>query len=78
MNIIGEIGMPVKRWWRLLHKTAKTGLQVHCELDANSYPKGIVVSDAEMASINIKRADFHGEWNYAIAPSDQLREAIVS
>ena len=58
--------------------TTKTGLQVHCELDANSYPKGIVVSDAEMASINIKRADFHGEWNYAIAPSDQLREAIVS
>ena len=28
--------------------------------------------------INIKRADFHVEWNYAIAPSDQLREAIVS
>ena len=39
--------------------TTKTGLQVHCELDANSYPKGIAVSDAEMASINIKRADFH-------------------
>jgi hypothetical protein len=58
--------------------TTKTGLQVHCELDANSYPKGIIVSEAEMASINIKRADFHGEWNYAIAPSDQFREAIVS
>jgi len=53
-------------------------LQVHCELDDNSYPKGIVVSEAEMASINIKRADFHREWNYAIAPSDQLCEAIVS
>jgi hypothetical protein len=22
MNIIGEIVMPVKRWWRLLHKAA--------------------------------------------------------
>ena len=21
MNIIGEIEMPVKRWWRLLHET---------------------------------------------------------
>jgi hypothetical protein len=21
MNILGEIEMPVKRWWRLLHKT---------------------------------------------------------
>ena len=58
--------------------TTKTGLRVQCELDANSYPKGIVVSDAEMAGINIKRADFHGEWKYTIAPSDPLREAIVS
>ena len=24
----------------------------------------IVVSDAEMAAINIKRAEFHGEWNF--------------
>jgi hypothetical protein len=31
-----------------------------------------------MASINIKRADFHGEWNYTIAPTSQLREALVS
>jgi len=22
MNVIGEIVMPVKRWWRLLHDTA--------------------------------------------------------
>jgi hypothetical protein len=26
-------------------------------------PSGIVVSDAKMATLNIKRADFHGEWN---------------
>jgi transposase len=49
--------------------TTETGLTVCCELDPNSYPKGIVVSDAEMASLNIQRADFHGEWNYTIAPS---------
>jgi hypothetical protein len=24
----------------------------------------------EMASLNIKRADFHGEWNYTIASID--------
>ena len=58
--------------------TTKTGLTVRCELDANSYPKGVVVSEAEMASINIKRADFPGEWNYTIAPSDQLCKALVS
>jgi DDE family transposase len=32
-------------------------------------PQGIVVSDAEMAAINIKRAEFHGEWNYTISPN---------
>ncbi len=58
--------------------TTKTGLKVHCELDPNSYPKGIVVSDAEMASLNIKPADFHGEWNYTIAPVNQLNKSVVS
>lgn len=50
--------------------TTKTGLKVYCELDNNSYPKGLVISDAEMASLNIQRADFRGEWNYTIAPSN--------
>jgi Rhodopirellula transposase DDE domain len=49
--------------------TTRTGLTVHCELDQNRYPKGIVVSDAEFAAINITRADFHGEWNYTISPA---------
>ena len=49
--------------------TTKTGLTLRCELDTGQYPKGIVVSDAEMAAINIKRAEFHGEWNYTISPN---------
>jgi hypothetical protein len=48
--------------------TTKTGLTVRCELDTGQYPNGIVVSDAEMAAINIKRAEFRGEWNYTISP----------
>jgi hypothetical protein len=43
--------------------TTKNGLTVHCELDTGQYPSGIVVSDADMAAINIKRAQFHGESN---------------
>ena len=43
--------------------TTKTGLTVRCELDTGQYPSGIVVSDAEMAAINIQRAEFRGEWN---------------
>jgi Rhodopirellula transposase DDE domain len=48
--------------------TTKTGLTVRCELDPRSYPKGIKVSDDEMAAINIKRETFHPEWNYTISP----------
>ena len=48
--------------------TTKTGLTVHAELDPNPYHAGITVNDAEFAAINITRHDFHGEWNYTIAP----------
>jgi len=48
--------------------TTRTGLTVRCELDQKSYPKGVKVSDAEMAALNIKGDAFHPEWNYTIAP----------
>ena len=50
--------------------TTKTGLTVRCQLDTGQYPSGIGISDAEMAAINLKRAEFHGEWNYTISPTD--------
>jgi hypothetical protein len=46
----------------------KAGLIVACRLDANSYDKGIKVTDDEMAALNIRPAEFHGEWNYTISP----------
>ena len=49
--------------------TTNTGLTVRCELDTGQYPKGIVVSDAEMAALNIEPAEFHGDWNYTISPN---------
>jgi len=59
--------------------TTQTGLTVHCQLDIGQYPSGIVVSDAEMAAINIKRAEFHGEWNYTISPNDHPpNRALIS
>jgi hypothetical protein len=48
--------------------TTKTGLKVECALDKRTYEKGIKVSDAEMATLNIKGDDFHPEWNYTIKP----------
>ncbi len=49
--------------------TTRTGLTVHCELDDNIYPTGQKVTDKQLAAVNIKRDDFHGEWNYSIHPS---------
>lgn len=48
-------------------KTDK-GLRIQAALDEAHYETGIKVSDEELASISIKHADFHGEWNYAIKP----------
>jgi hypothetical protein len=52
----------------ITHTTTKKGLSISCELDRNTYPKGIKVSDAEMASLNMTRDTFHPEWNYTISP----------
>jgi transposase len=50
------------------HTRTKAGLQIHAELDTNSYEKGMKVSDKELAEVHLKRHKFHGEWNYTIFP----------
>jgi hypothetical protein len=52
----------------IANTTTKTGLRIRAELDDGHYPTGVVVSDAELAALNLKRADFHGEWNYKLLP----------
>jgi hypothetical protein len=48
--------------------TTREGLSIHAEMDTNEYPKGKKISDKDMENINIRRAGFHGEWNYKIQP----------
>jgi len=48
----------------------RTGLRVGAELDTNSYATGIKVTDAEFEAIRLKKATFHGEWNYTITPHE--------
>ena len=48
--------------------TTRTGLTVHARLDERSYPKGIKISDAELAAVNLTGDPFHPEWNYTINP----------
>jgi Rhodopirellula transposase DDE domain len=44
------------------------GLTIDCEIDPNIYPKGITISNKQMAGINITGHHFHPEWNYTIKP----------
>jgi hypothetical protein len=49
--------------------TTKTGLKVRCELDQNTYPAGIKVTDAEIEAVNLTCHEFHGDWNYTVNPN---------
>ena len=53
--------------------TTTTGLRVRSEIDKRSYPKGVGVSNEQMAQINLKHHDFHGDWNYTIHPNEPRR-----
>jgi hypothetical protein len=46
----------------------KMSMSRRCRTPRAIDAKGIKVSDAEMAKLNITRAEFHGEWNYTIKP----------
>ena len=46
----------------------KAGLRVRTEIDQGSYPSGIVITDDQMASLNLERHRFHGDWNYTLHP----------
>jgi transposase len=48
-------------------KTA-TGLYVKSEVDETEYQTGLKIDDEELAKMNIKSEQFHGEWNYTFSP----------
>ena len=49
----------------------KTGLTVQAAYDPNWYPTGEKISDATLASIDLTPHQWHGEWNYTIAPNEE-------
>jgi len=52
--------------------TTKTGLTIHADHDPVTYPKGVKITDAELAAVPLHPHDWHGEWNYTInAQPDQ-------
>jgi hypothetical protein len=46
-----------------------TGLTVRAELDTGTYPIGIKYTNKQVDALPITRHNFHGEWNYTIAPA---------
>ena len=54
--------------------TNRGGLTVHAEADTAHYPRGVKVTDQQMAAVAkvMKRHAFHGEWNYTIRPGLRL------
>jgi hypothetical protein len=57
--------------------TTATGPTVESYLDTDPYPAGVKITDAQMATIQLQRDAFHGEWNYTIAPHDPPPDEIV-
>jgi Rhodopirellula transposase DDE domain len=66
-------GKPLRSYRTIVELIAATttdaGLIVRAELDENKYPKGVKVSDARLAAVNLDRHSFHGDWNYTISPN---------
>ena len=57
--------------------TTSTGLKVYARLDPREYEKGIKVTDAELAEVNIIRDEFHPDWNYTIHPTQNCLSALL-
>jgi transposase len=49
--------------------TTRTGLKVYARLDPNTYPKGIKITDQQLAAVNLQGDPFRPEWNYTITPN---------
>ena len=58
--------------------TTKAGLTVRCVLDENSYPKGVKVTDGELAALNIQKDSFHPEWNYIYHTTARKRDVTLT
>ena len=52
----------------IANTTTKTELKIQAALDNREYPTGIKITDEQMKELNLRRHDFHSDWNYTIEP----------
>lgn len=55
--------------------TTQAGLQVRARLDKREYKKGRRITERELANVDLRPDDFHGEWNYFIHPTNDDQDA---
>ncbi len=72
MNWRGKPLTSLRTMIELISATATTtGLTIKADYDFNWYPKGVKVTDAELAAVPLAPHEFQGAWNYTInAKSD--------
>jgi hypothetical protein len=46
--------------------STSTGLSVSADYDPNWYPKGVKITDKQLAALPLEPHEFHGEWNYTL------------
>ena len=49
--------------------TTTAGLTIQAKLDKTTYETGKKVSEAALAAVQLTRHEFHGDWNYTVAPN---------
>jgi len=55
------------------HTRTARGLRVKAKLDKRKYPTGVVVTKAQMNSLDLRSDTFRGEWNYELRPRKSAR-----
>lgn len=67
-------GQPLTGYEKMLHlieaTTTEQGLTVQATLNQKVYPKGIKITDAQMAGLNIQKHETLPRWNYTLKPFD--------
>lgn len=53
----------------IANTTTQQGLTIQAALDTGRYPTGVKVTDQALDQVKLKKAKFHGEWNYTIRPT---------
>ena len=67
MNWLGRPLTYVRTIIELISATStKTGLTIQAGCDPEWYPRGVKITDAELATVPLTPHTFHGEWNYTI------------